>query len=64
MWLRLNRKPKGHHVLKNLIGQQIEFRATNRVYHENRPHSNSKFESFSGSQLVSLASKDSSVILT
>ena len=37
---------------------------TNRVYHENRPHSSSKLEIFSGSQLVSIASKYSSVILT
>ena len=36
---------------------------TNRVYHENRPHSSSKFKSFSRSRFVSIASKYSSVIL-
>ena len=56
MLLRLNRKPKGYCVLKNWV--------TKRVYHENEPHSSSRFESFSGSRLVSLASKYSSVILT
>ena len=36
---------------------------TNRVHHENRPHSSSKIESFSGSRLLSIDSKYSSVIL-
>ena len=58
MWLRLNRTPK-----KVLCFEKINW-VTNRVYHENRPHSSSKFESFLGSQLVSKASKYSSVILT
>ena len=58
MWLRLNRKPK-----RVLCFEQINW-VTNGLYHENTPHSSSKFESFSGSRLVSIASKYSSVILT
>ena len=58
MWLRLNRKPKGYCVLKTI------YWVTSRVYNENEPHSSSEFESFSGSQLISIASKYSSVILT
>ena len=58
MWLRLNRKPKVYCVLKKINW------VTNIVYHENRPHFSSKFESLPGSRLVSIASKYSSVILT
>ena len=47
---------KGIALWKNKLG--------NKVYHENRPHSSSTFESFSGSPLISIASKNSSVGLT